>query len=338
MTPIDTARFSAQLRARIVDPPRERLLVSRIAGSDQAPDLTLPTNCAGFGRIRHFRQATRPPWPPNPLPIVPACRALGVYDIPEVMAAQVFQNAACNWRCWYCYVPFNLLNADEKRSRWFHPAELVALYAAEADRPLVLDLSGGSPDLVPEWVPWTMEALADAGLASRTYLWSDDNLSTTYLFDELTARELTTVCGYSMYGRVACFKGFDEESFVFNTGAASADFGRQFAIMRKLLALGIDVYAYVTLTTPTARDIAGRVSTFMDRLQDLHVNLPLRTVPLEIRAFSPLTPRMTLERGLAMRLQDQAVAAWTAEIHRRYTRELRGRGIADVPLGSIAGA
>ena len=193
MSPIDTLRFSGILRARTIDVRRRRLLVSRLADSDQAADLTAPPNCRGFGRVRHFRQSTAAGWPINPLPIVPACRALGIVDAPDMMTAQVFQNAACNWRCWYCYVPYNLLSADEARSAWLRPEDLIGLYGAEPNRPRILDLSGGSPDLVPEWVPWMMDALTDAGLASETYLWSDDNLSTTYLFERLTSQELDTV-------------------------------------------------------------------------------------------------------------------------------------------------
>jgi uncharacterized Fe-S cluster-containing radical SAM superfamily protein len=338
MKTIDTARFSSQLRERAIDVQNRRLLVSRLADSEQETDLTVPTNCQGFGRVRHFKQETAVGWPTNPLPIVPACRALGIADVPPVMTAQVFQNAACNWRCWYCYVPFNLLSADERRSAWLRPEELVALYKAERGRPKVLDLSGGSPDLVPEWIPWMMEALVEAGIHADTYLWSDDNLSTTYLFDVLSESQLDTVRNYPMYGRVGCFKGFDEESFMFNTGAAAADFGRQFQIMRRLLDLGIDVYAYVTLTTGNPKGISDRVARFVDQLQTLDANLPLRTVPLEIRVFSPVGPRMNDARRQAIDNQNLVVAAWNAEITRRYTTSLRERSIAEVPLRSRSAA
>jgi uncharacterized Fe-S cluster-containing radical SAM superfamily protein len=334
MKAIDTARFSSGLRARAIDLQNRRLLVSRLADSEQERDLTVPTNCGGFGRVRHFKQATAIGWPVNPLPIVPACRALGIPDVPAMMTAQVFQNAACNWRCWYCYVPFNLLSADESRSAWLRPEELVALYKAEPNRPKVLDLSGGSPDLVPEWIPWMMEALIDAGIANETYLWSDDNLSTTYLFDELNESQLSTIRRYRMYGRVGCFKGFDEESFAFNTGAAAADFGRQFEIMRRLLDLGIDMYAYVTLTTANCDGMSDRIAHFVDQLQGLDPNLPLRTIPLEIRVFSPVGPRMDDDRRRAIDHQHLAVAAWNQELARRYNTALREQPIAEVPLRS----
>src|ERR1700722_4312646 len=92
--PIDTAKMSEQLRVRAIDISARKVLISRLAGSDQESDLTVPSNCNGYGRIRHFRQQTSSGWPINPLPTVPACKALG-FDPPSVMTAQVFQNAAC---------------------------------------------------------------------------------------------------------------------------------------------------------------------------------------------------------------------------------------------------
>jgi hypothetical protein len=114
--PIDTERFAAQLRARAIDIDGGRVLISRLAGSGQEVDHTLP---AHYGRVRHFRLATAEGWPANPLPIAPACRALGITPFPDMMTALVFQNAACAWRCWYCFVPEELLNADQNRSAWF---------------------------------------------------------------------------------------------------------------------------------------------------------------------------------------------------------------------------
>lgn len=328
---IDTADFSARLRAKAIDPGGRRVLISRLEGSDQARDLTVPPNCGGFGRVRHFRQATSPDWPANPLPIVPAARALG-FESPPAMTAQVFQNAACNWRCWYCYVPYNLLAADPARSAWLTAEDLVALYAAEAERPLVIDLSGGSPDLVPEWVPWVMRALDAAGLSASTYLWSDDNLSTEYLFERVPAAEVEWMRAYRNYGRVCCFKGFDEASFSFNTRASPDAFARQFDVMGRLLGLGIDVYGYATFTAPTAAGVGDRMARFVDRLQALHPNLPLRVVPLEVVGFSPVAGRMDEARRGALDNQRPAIEAWRSELENRFDASARAVPICDVSL------
>src|SRR5690606_36319878 len=127
----------------------------------------------------HFRREASPGWPPNPLPIDPASKILGI-TAADLLRAQVFQNASCNWRCWYCFVPFSLLGANEALSGWLSASELIDLYLNESSRPRVIDLSGGQPELVPEWVPWMMRELTDRGLEREVYLWSDDNLSNDY--------------------------------------------------------------------------------------------------------------------------------------------------------------
>jgi uncharacterized Fe-S cluster-containing radical SAM superfamily protein len=328
---IDTAQFSEQLRARAIDTAGRRVLISRLGGSDQEGDLQLPANCDGFGRVRHFKMATAPGWPANPLPIVPACAALGL-PVPQMMTAQVFQNAACAWRCWYCFVPYNLLKADPARSEWFTAEELVNLYAAEEGRPLIIDLSGGSPDLVPEWTVWMMEALESAGLSASTFLWTDDNLSTRYLFEKLDRQQLHRLTGYRNYGRVCCFKGFDAPSFSFNTRAAEGDFEKQFEIMRELLDLGLDTYGYITLTGPDPAGVEAKVDALFDRLQVLDPNLPLRIIPLEIRAFSPMELRMKDRHQASLKVQTLAITAWNDNMARRFDPAACATDISSVLL------
>lgn len=332
--PIDTARFAAQLRARAIDIDGGRLLISRLSGSEQEADLTVPVNCGGYGRVRHFRMATAPGWPPNPLPIAPACHALSIDSIPEAMTALVFQNAACAWRCWYCFVPEDLLKADPERAGWFTAAELVDLYQQIPERPRIIDLSGGSPDLVPEWTPWMMRALQDAGLDHSTYLWTDDNLSTTYLFDALSSEDLKLVQGYRNYGRVCCIKGFDARSFAFNTRAAEQDYARQFEVLHRVLGLGLDLYGYVTLTSPHEDKVAAGVADLMDRLQATEPNFPLRVIPLRIQVFTPVEQRLARDemRERCFAVQEEAIAAWTSELSRRFPVELLSAPIYDVPL------
>ncbi|SEM70759.1 radical SAM protein [Bradyrhizobium sp. OK095] len=331
---IDTERFAARLRARAIDIESGRILISRLTGSGQEIDLTLPANCNGYGRVRHFRLATADGWPQNPLPIAPACRALGLAAVPELMTALVFQNAACAWRCWYCFVPEELLKADVNRSEWFTAADLVGLYQQIPDAPRIIDLSGGSPDLVPEWTPWMMRALMNAGLHETTYLWTDDNLSTTYLFDAVSREDLNLLRSYRNYGRVCCIKGFDASSFTFNTRAAPRGYDRQFEVLHQLLKLGLDLYGYVTLTSPNTDGVTQGVADLLDRLQAIEPNFPLRMVPLRIQVFTPVEQRLTrdIERERSLAVQEEAIAAWTDEIVRRFSPELRARPIYDVPL------
>ncbi len=329
---IDTDKFSKTLRTRGVDLASRAVLISRLADSAQEKDIREPINCDGLGRVRRFRRDRDADWPSNPLPIDPAVRSLSL-DADSTIRAQVFQNAVCNWRCWYCYVPFELLRGDRTRSEMVTVERLVDMYVAEPDRPRVIDLSGGQPDLVPEWVPWMMQELLDRGLHERTYLWSDDNLSNDYFWRFLSDDDIALISKYPSYGRVCCFKGFDETSFSFNTKADPGLFDRQFELMKRMLSLGIDLYAYVTLTTPTIGRLDESMSRFVDRLQDISPSLPLRTVPLKIDVFSPVVDRMNTENERAVKLQWAAAESWGHQIEERFTEAERAESIADVVIG-----
>lgn len=328
---VNADSMASRYRETAVDLANKRLLVTNYLGTEQEKDLKEPANCNGFGRVRHFHRHKGGDWPRNPLPIDPACKSLGLAGT-DLMRAQVFQLAVCNWRCWYCYVPFTLLDANKKHSALLRPAELVDLYLDQPSPPPVIDLSGGQPDLVPEWVPWMMQELRIRGLTERVYLWSDDNLSNDYFWRYLSDADRATIVSYPHYGRVCCFKGFDSQSFSFNTLAEPALFDQQFQLMSRLLGLGIDLYAYVTFPTPTTVNIRRNMRIFVDQLQRLDRNLPLRTVPLRIEHFTPMVSRLDDNKAASIENQFAALGIWQEELESRFSRPERNTSIADVPL------
>ncbi|NEO46374.1 MAG: hypothetical protein F6K55_20485 [Moorea sp. SIO4A3] len=328
---INTEALSARYRAASVDLKGKRLLLTNFLNTEQEKDLSEPPNCGGIGRIRHFRRSTSINWLPNPLPIDPACKALGLPST-DMIRAQVFQNAACNWRCWYCYVPFDLLKANLDHSEWLSPTILIDRYLDQPDPPPIIDLTGGQPDLIPEWVPWMMAEIKNRGLEQQIYLWSDDNLSNDYFWKFLSNTDIELIATYPKYGRVCCFKGFNAESFAFNTSAEPALFDQQFELLRRLLTLGIDLYAYTTFTSPSSVGIAEDMRRFVDHLQMLDENLPLRTVPLQIQEFTPVKQRLNQDIYEVLHNQQIAIEAWLKELESRYTNEQKQSNIADIPL------
>ena len=326
---IDTEAFSKELRAKAVNLADRTLLVTNFIETGQEADLTDPPNCNGFGRVRHFKAATSPGWPANTLPIVPAAAALGV-PASDRMNAQVFQNAVCNWRCWYCYVPFNLLNANPERSAWVTAEQLVDWWQDYDAPPSIIDLSGGQPDLVPEWTLWMAEALTERGLASSTYLWIDDNLSNDYFWRYLDDNQIATIVNYPALGRVGCFKGYDAESFAFNTGASADLFDAQFDLFDRHRRSGVDTYAYATFTSSSDEDPTDPIRRFVDRLQDLSELLPLRLIPLEVAVWGPVHGRLTDRSRHGLANQQRAIEAWTTELEARFTREQRDTPIHEV--------
>jgi len=324
---IDTEGFSARLRAKGIDLPGRKILITNFDGSLQSTDLTLPPNCGGLGRIHHFKRSMGPGFPKNPLPIDPATNALGLPASDEIQV-QVFQNAICSWRCWYCFVDFSLLSANEKHSTLKSASELLDLYLREPLRPPIIDLSGGQPDLVPEWSLWFADEVNKRGLGDSIYLWSDDNLSNDYLWRYLNPADIKRLAGYKNYGRVGCFKGFDSESFSFNTQAHPDLFGSQFELMKRLVDAEFDVYGYATLTSSNDRDLESKMKTFLDRLQsEVHPLFPLRTIPLRIYEFTPTTRRMKEVHRKALEIQREAMEIWTLELSKRFSDELLNKRI-----------
>jgi uncharacterized Fe-S cluster-containing radical SAM superfamily protein len=314
---INTDDFSRHLRDRAIDVANQRVLITRFTGSQEERDFSVPSNCQGFGRIHHFRRQQGPSWPENSLPIEPAAKALRI-SAPETLKVQVFQNAVCNWRCWYCFVDFELLAGDRRFSEFKSCAELLDLYEREADPPHVIDLSGGQPDLVPEWSVWFISELGNRGLGNSIYLWSDDNLSNDYLWRYLTPDQIKTLAQSKQYGRVGCFKGFDQLSFSFNTKAAPELFERQFELMNRIVQGDFDVYGYATFTTTSSDNLRNKMAQFVDRLQEIHHLFPLRTLPLLVSAYSPTQARLDNTKLKALELQLEAVSVWQEELNGRY--------------------
>jgi len=329
--PITTASSAVHYRRLLIKPSERRIRITDYRGTQQEHDLSEPTNCRGFGRIRHFSRVSSDRWVSNPLPIDPASRALGL-EPADCMRAQVFQNAGCNWRCWYCFVPFGLLSADPNHSDWLTVSEMADLFLAQEDRPRIIDLSGGEPQLTPEWAPWMIEELRVRGLERDYYIWADDNLSTDFFWRHLSRAQQELVATFPNYGRVGCFKGIDGGSLAYNTNASERDFELQFELMQRLIASGIDIYAYVTFTTPDVRNVRGRIDAFVDRLQRIDPHLPLRTVPLEVRVFTPVRSRLNENHCKALRNQWVVLDAWRYELERRFSSELRSLSIVSVPF------
>ena len=310
MVNINTNKVSTHLRAKAIDIERKAILITNFSGSEQEKDLTEPANCSGFGRIRHFKLDAGREWIKNPLPILPAAKALGIGPDLQIKA-QVFQNSVCNWKCWYCFVDFKLLNGDSRFASFLTCNEMVEMYLNEENPAPMIDLTGGQPDLTPEWVPWMMETLKEKGIDEKVYLWSDDNLSNDYLWKYLSNEQIDLMSSYKMYSRVCCFKGIDERSFSLNTKAEPNLFQNQFNLCKRLLEINLDLYCYITLTANTDTNFEIAVPKFLDDVQSIDEMLPLRIVPLRVfDSFSPIASRMNNSFRDMLQGQYDAIRVW----------------------------
>ena len=310
----------------------DQFLISRLTSSDQEKDLSEGTNCQGFGRIHHFKLAKGNNWVNDPLPHQVAAWRLGL-PFHHEERVQVFQNAACNCRCWYCFVDDTLLSASRLSSDFKTADEILDLFLQENNRPYIIDLSGGQPDIIPEWPVRMMEALIRRNLADRLYLWLDDNLTTYNAWNYLTKMDFETMKNYKNFGRVGCFKGFSPDSFHENTMISPEIFKRQIDIMSRWVNLGLDMYGYITLTTSNLDNIKQNLKTFMDDVQNIiHPNFLLRIVPLKIDLFTPTFSRMSKKRQVSLFNQYEVLSLWKEELNNRYSKEEQNNPIYSIKI------
>lgn len=329
---LNSDKASIRLRDKAIDIKNKALLITKFVGSDQEQDLTDPVNCNGFGRVRHFKLDAGKEWIQNPLPILPAAKALNVNPETQIRA-QVFQSSICNWRCWYCFVDYKLLNGDPNHASFHTCDELINLYLKEKNPSPIIDLTGGQPDLTPEWIPWMMQTLKEKEIDNKVFLWSDDNLSNDYFWKYLSDKQIDSICSYKMYSRVCCFKGIDARSFSLNTRANPNLFLNQFALFKRLLEINLDLYCYIILTADSETNFKVEVPKFLDRVQALDDLLPLRILPLRIsKIFTPISSRITKEQLEMFDRQYLGLAIWKEELIKRFSTEQLLLPITEIKL------
>lgn len=119
----------------------------------------------------------------------------------DMLEAQVFQLASCNVHCWYCFVPDELKHGKIVNAKWFTAEQMIELYKKSDTGIRVIDLSGGNPELAPEWILDTMKALERNELQNKVYLWTDDTLTTDYAFECLSKEETSYMAWNKLYRR-----------------------------------------------------------------------------------------------------------------------------------------
>lgn len=322
-------KLAEKLRERAVDLKGRKFLMAKFDGSKQKTDISLPINCRGFGRIHHFRYQVDPEWISDPLPTCPATNFLGIKKI-DVLLVQVFQLAICNFNCWYCFVDYKLRSASGKFSEFVTAKQLIQWMLDESVNSQVIDLSGGQPDLVPEYPLWFLQARSELGLDHTHYIWVDDNLSTDYMWRYLNDADIEHMLNAKGFSRVGCLKGFDPESFAFNTGTNGQFFNRQLDLLSRLVRAGFDQYGYITLTTLNRDNVESKIARLFDKIQtNIHENFPLRIVPLRIYELNANSKRYIKQ---AEENQFYILEMWQAEMQKRFSSSQLAGPISEINI------
>lgn len=301
-------------------------------GTSSEDKIRLGVNCDGYGRIRLFKRYKDIDWVSNPLPFNPYANAMGE-DIVDELPVQVFQVAKCNMNCWWCFIPDEYKKLNNHHNKWFSVADLLELYIRDGKRySKIIDLSGGNPELVPEFVLQFMMEIEKRNFNDEIYLWSDDVLTTDYLFTKLTSYQVDYMANYHKYGKVACFKGIDDASFCFNTSSPFSMLDEQFLHAKRYIDKGFDIYFYIVLTMPDLHCLQRKISIFIDKLQKITHYLPLRVVPIKIKQFDTNVHRFNDIRTNAINSQYEVLMAWQEELDKRFSTQEINMDISLIPI------
>jgi len=312
--------LSKHIRKKVFDPEHNTFAITNFYDSLQSKDKYTNVNCNGFGRLRKFEKFSLflKDKTQNTKPLYRG------YPKSKSFYSQVFQIAGCNWRCWYCFVDDKILSADKSKVKMLTTDELIELYLNQKNRPNIIDLSGGQPDLVPEWTLSMLKSIEKYGLRNKVYVWIDDNLSVE-MKQYLTVKELNYIVNFPKLSKVGSFKGYDECSFVFNTKASMDEYDKQFKVFKSLINHGFDMYAYVSFTAPpeSIYNIKQKIKNFIKKLQEVHFNLPLRVIPLKIHPFTAIQDRNFQKYDISKVYEHQYIVyqVWRDELKKQYSLE-----------------
>lgn len=307
------------LRKQIIDVENKSVKLTKFVGLNECLDNNCHANCRGLGRIRKYKKFSL--FLDNQEKTQKRLLR-GVDPLIGDFETQVFQILGCNMRCWYCFVDDCVLAATADSGEWVTISDMIELFLQENQSPYIIDLSGGQPDLAPEWCLWVMEELEKRDLRDNVYVWIDDNLATMHVMEKyLTQDQILYMANYPKHSRACCFKGYNELTYRFNVRNKCSTLEEQINNFGKLYNYGFDIYAYITLTGPRGSANRKDMELFIDRIQDIHPQLPLRLIPLKIKEFEETTRRMNKLYMEAFVEQYQAYDIWTTIMGERYTKE-----------------
>lgn len=307
-----------------------KFYLAKISGSEQEQDLTLPPNQNGFGRIRHFRRFQFTDWIQDPLPIDPAIKYLNL-TYTNTLSTQCFQIASCNLDCWYCFVPASLKKGRKTCGEWFSAEQIVNGVLEQENFPPVIVLSGGNPELAPRWPLEIIKATEKARAIKKLYIWSDDALSLDYFHKILSKSDIEYMAQYPGYGKVCCFKGFDQISCRFNSRNNTLQYHEQMERFKQYYIDGFDLYGYVTLTTPSLINIKESLQLFIDDLRVIHPLMPLRIVPLRITLYRSVES-LTRNEKMGYNNQFDVLDVWQELLEKIYGLDLVSKNICNIDI------
>lgn len=327
----DPIARALKLRESMLDLPGKRILLANFSGTAQAKDIA--THARFADDVFRAKVYTKPEERGlNLFRGEPALVAAQKLAIPgrECNAVFLGQINGCNLNCWQCYVDRVNRSGSQKYGRFYSAEEYLTQFLVWSrrnqnsrnpdDKLNILRISGGEVFIVPEFIYWVVDAVERFGLTEYLYIWVDCNLSTNdFFWNYLTDEQRKKISEFRNIGFCVCYKGIDEDNLFEITGANPDYFMSQFAMHRRLIDEGLDVYSYVYPLVSSVKGLRGRLIRFMELLaKEVDGYAPLRLAMPETKIYGPTEKNLTPSRRRALANQWEAMKIWRAELLRRF--------------------
>lgn len=258
------------------------VLFANILETKEAEDFYHCVNHDGFGRIREFTKFSMH-IETELIKHRKFIRINGEGRWSEQYLSQVFQIGVCPLRCRYCFVDRQNLDGTNKNSVFLQPEDIIGMFLETWPDIRNLDLSGGSPDLFPEFLFGLLHEIERVGLKGKITIWSESNLDTRF-YSRLSKGMMNYIITFPYFHLLCSLKGWDSESVLYNT-QNTMNFEEQVKGIEFFCRKHFPISVYLVF-------IGNRVATLEDirklyvRLKNIDMRLPEWCIPLYIKKFS----------------------------------------------------
>lgn len=249
----------------------------------------------------------------------------------KLISAQI---ALCDFYCWHCYVPDELLRGASNKINYFTPRDFVDRFLAVRADPKkesygsnVLRVSGGEPFLAPDFILGCLEYLQDKGLDKEIFVWSETNLSPflmkggqTSLVEtwlEEQGKSLKNFAKFKNFVLHPCLHGTNPSNFAQITFAKEEYFNQLIEGLRLLVDLKIDVYPTIGSNTSPSTEITD---LFL-KLKEINTKLPLRfaLIPYSFDNYPAIDARLSKSKRQGVIYgKDAMISQWNALLKENY--------------------
>lgn len=256
-------------------------LFANLLGTKEAEDSYHQINHGGFGRVRNFK---------NFLFHVETdirerrkfFRLNAAGEWCSQFQSQVFQIGICTLKCWYCFVDRENLDGTNPYSAYLKPKDILQMFLESWPNIRNLDISGGSPDLCPEFVLELLCEIERAGLKEKITIWVESNLDVNY-YCKLPRKKIEYMAAFPNFHLLCSLKGWDSPSVAFNT-RNTASFDQQLDGLRFFYQHNFSLSVYLVFVGKTIAN-NKEVTELFNQLKRISRKLPEQCIPIYIKKF-----------------------------------------------------